>query len=217
MKKVFSFVALAAAMMFAGQAYAQLSVNAGYTSKTFTSTTKYGDNTNTKTYSLGGGFFVGGSYSVGMSDGLNVTPGLYFTYNTDKDEDHGVTTTINTMDLNIPILFSYTYSLSSDLALFAFVGPNIQLGLSAQEKVEGTPGGILDGTADLYEKDDDGESMFTRFDLGIMVGLGVQYQNFRLQAGYNKGLLDRCGYEDGDNYSFEYAMSQIFVGVGFAF
>lgn len=215
MKKVFAFAA--AILLFAGMANAQLSVSAGYTSKNFKSTTKYGSNTNTKEYSLGGGFYVGGSYAMGMSDGLNVAPGLYFTYNTDKDVDHGVTTTINTMDVNIPILFSYTYSLGGDLALFAFVGPNIQLGLSAQQKVEGTPGGLLDGTNDLYAKDNNDESYFTRFDLGVMVGLGLQYQNFRLQGGYHKGFLDRCGAKDGDNYSFEYAMSQIFVGVGYAF
>lgn len=215
MKKVFTFAA--AILLFAGMANAQLSINAGYTSKNFTSTTKAGSNSQTKEYSLGGGFFLGGSYNVGMADGLNLTPGLYFTYNTDKDESNGVTTTINTMDLNVPILFSYTLPLGNDLSIFAFVGPNIQLGLSAQQKVEGTLGGILDGTTDLYEQDNDGESMFTRFDLGVMVGVGAQYQNFRLQAGYHKGLLDRCGYKDGDNYSFEYAMSQLFVGVGFAF
>ena len=215
MKKVFTFAA--AILLFAGMANAQLSVSAGYTTKNYTSTTKVGSNTNTKDYTLGGGFYVGGNYALGMSEGLKVAPGLYLTYNTDKAVEDGVTTTINTMDLNIPILFSYTYSLGGDLALFAFVGPNIQLGLSAQQKIEGTLAGILDGTYDLYEKDDDGESTFTRFDLGVMVGLGLQYQNFRLEAGYHKGLLDRCGLKDGDNYSFEYAMSQIFFGVGFAF
>ena len=213
MKKVFTFAA--AILLFAGIANAQLSVSAGYTSKNYKSTTTLGSKTTVKDYTLGGGFYLGGSYTMGMSDGLSFSPGLYFTYNTTKDVTYGVTTTVNTMDVNIPFLFSYSYSLGGDLSVFAFVGPNIQFGLSAQEKVEGA--GPLDGTYDMYAKDNNGESDYTRFDLGVMVGLGLQYQNIRVQGGYHKGFLDRCGAKDGDNYSYEYAMSQIFVGVGIAF
>lgn len=239
MKKVFSFVALAAALMFAGQAYAQLSVNAGYTSKSMKYHYKITNGSNTyaqdTTLSFGGGFFVGGSYNYALSDNIGISGGLYFSYNTRTETDSqtalGVTTdtkdVVTMMDLNIPILANYKLDLGGDLSVFAFVGPNIQYGLSANDKsevtVSGSPIAALNGTTthedNLYVKEDgDGDAWtLNRFDIGVMVGLGLQYQNFRLEAGYNMGLLNRTTYNPNENEELTMNFSNLFVGLGYAF
>ena len=72
---------------------------------------------------------------------------------------------------------------------------------------------------DLYVKED-GETdanVMKRFDIGLMFGAGVQYNSFRLQAGYNMGLLDRCAYKDDSNSKIDMKANNFFVGVGYAF
>lgn len=239
MKKVFAFVAFAAAMMVAGQAFAQLSVNAGYSSKSMKSHYKYTSGSTSyaqdTTIQIGGGFFVGGSYNYALSNELGISGGLYFNYNSRSETKSntllGVTTdtknTVTMMELNIPILANYKLALGNDLSVFAFVGPNIQIGVSAKEvtdvTVSGSPIASLNGTTthtnDMYAKED-GESDLENlksFDLGVMVGIGAQYQNFRLEAGYNMGLLNRCAYTPESNEEASQTFGNLFVGVGYCF
>ena len=239
MKKVFAFVAFAAALMFAGQAYAQLSVNAGYTSKNMPMHYKYTSGstsiTNDTTVSMGGGFFVGASYNYALSENLGISGGLYLSYNTKTETSSntllGITTdrkTVSTMmDLNIPILVNCKFDLGGGLGAFAFVGPNIQYGLSASSKtdvtVSGSPIAALNGTTthtnNLYVKED-GESDMDNIkplDLGVMVGVGLTYQNFRLEAGYNMGLLNRTTYTPGSGEEYSIKFNNLFVGLGYNF
>ena len=238
MKKVFAFVAVAAAMLFAGQAYAQLSVNAGYVNKTMDWHYEYKYNNTTYTtdtnMSFGGGFFVGASYNYALSNDLNVSAGLYLNYNSTKDERSstlgGITTerknVTTMMDLNIPILVNYKYSLSDDLAVFAFAGPNIQFGLSANQKrtvtTSGAPIASMNGTTEttnnMYAKEDgEDDADLNRLDVGVMVGVGAQFMNFRLQAGYCMGLFDRSTYKEDSDEVFRENFNHLFIGVGYAF
>ena len=236
MKKVFAFVAMAVA--FVGIANAQLSVNAGYTGKNVHVNDQYTLGSTTYTYdttmTMGAGFFVGASYNLELMDGLSVAPGLYFSYNGKTDKSHSsllgynVDTEVKTtmMDLNIPILLNYKMMLTDDLGIFAFAGPNIQLGLSAKTvttvTTSGAPIAALNGTAttenNLYAKDNgENQADLTTFDLGVMVGVGAMYQNIRLQVGYNMGMMDRDPYQEQSGEKFTTKFNQFFVGLGYAF
>lgn len=112
MKKVLSIMAVAAVMLFAGKANAQLSIHAGYQNYSMTtelpivgSTTGSDD-----------GFYIGGSYNMEAGGGLAIAPGLYFAY------------VENAMDLRVPILMNYTLHIEN-LGIGAFVGPNINYGI----------------------------------------------------------------------------------------
>lgn len=240
MKKVFSFVAVAAAMLVAGTASAQLSVNAGYlncsaknhSEQTIGNTTQSSDTT----VSMGGGFYVGGSYNVELMGGLGVAPGIYFNYTGKKDEkttsvplvgDVTTTSTTKMMNINIPILVNYKLTFGDDFAIFAFAGPDIVFGLNANSKVVVKNGNTENTTeADLYKKQD-GENApaLKRFDLGLMFGAGVQFTSFRLELGYELGLLNRNGDPKGSetvagittSYKNSSNFNRFFVGVGYAF
>ena len=233
MKKVFAFVAVAAAMLVAGTASAQLSVNAGFlsnTAKIHTETTALGaTKTNDTSAVLGSGFYVGGSYNLEIVGGLGVAPGIYFDMTTKKEENKlaGITSTTNStmMDINIPIMLNYKLTFGDDFAVFAFAGPDVVLGLSAKTKTvtktEGISGEITTED-DWYKKENKPFDTYrTRFDLGVMFGAGVQFSSFRLEAGYELGLLNRLGEKEsnvgGITTKGSANYNRFFVGIGYAF
>ena len=85
MKKVFAFMAVAACMLFAGKANAQLTLNVGYAPTTLTYT--YGGNDTKMDMN---GFFVGANYNINLTGDLNVAVGADFRFNT-KTESDGAT------------------------------------------------------------------------------------------------------------------------------
>ncbi len=231
MKKVFSFVAVAAAMLVAGTASAQLSVNAGYlssTAKVHTETTALGvTKTNDTSAVLGSGFYAGGSYNVELIGGLGFAPGIYFDMITKKEESNvaGVTSTTNStlMDINVPLLLNYKLTFGDDFAIFAFAGPDVVFGLSAKSKtVIKSPLGETKTEADAYKKEGNANKpAMTRFDLGLMFGAGVQFSSMRFEIGYELGLLNRLGEKEtsaaGVTWKGTEKFNRFFVGVGYTF
>lgn len=233
MKKVFAFVAVAAAMLVAGTASAQLSVNAGYlsnTAKVHTETTALGvTKTNDTSAVMGSGFYAGGSYNVELIGGLGFAPGIYFDMITKKEETKlaGVTSTTNStlMDINIPLLLNYKLTLGDDFAIFAFAGPDVVFGLSAKSKTVTKIDGISGETtteADAYKKEGNANKpAMTRLDLGLTFGAGVQFSSMRFEIGYELGLMNRLGEKEtsaaGITWKGSEKFNRFFVGVGYTF
>lgn len=211
MKKVFAFMAVAACMLFAGKANAQLTLNVGYAPTTLTYT--YGGNDTKMDMN---GFFVGANYNINLTGDLNVAVGADFRFNTKTDKDgaslFGVTTasevTRTQMLIDIPVLFNYGLSLNSDLRIAAFVGPNFSLALSGKTKSDVAVAG-WDGSTELdwYGEDSD----WKKFDIALTFGLELGYRQYRLFGGYNMGLMNLT---DADDTTLKAA--GWFVGLGFA-
>ena len=135
MKKVFSFMAVAAVMLFAGKAYAQMTVHLGYAPVTYTTT--YNNNDSKMEMN---GFYVGANYNVNLTGDLNVGIGADFRFNTKTNEAganvFGIVATSKTtstqMLIDIPVLFNYGLSLNSDFRISAFAGPTFSLALSGK-------------------------------------------------------------------------------------
>ena len=96
MKKFFSIALVAAAMLFAGKANAQLSIHAGYQNETL----KMSYESRSLSES-GNGFYIGGNYNMEAGAGLGVAPGVYFAYSSYSDES------FNKMDIRIPVLLNW--------------------------------------------------------------------------------------------------------------
>lgn len=165
MKKVLSIVAVAAVMLFAGKANAQISLHAGYQSYTMSA----------NGYSASDdGFYLGGSYDL-PAGSFYVTPGLYFAYVEDI------------MDLRVPILFNYRTKVDQ-IGLGAFVGPTITFGL-AGDGYDSNYGmdrfdlGISFGGQVSYEK----YSLELGYTLGLLErisGTDVKTNHFFVGLGY---------------------------------
>lgn len=222
MKKIFSFVAVAAALLVAGNANAQLSVNGGFLGNVLSTTYKYTDalgneHKSDTSYANGLGFYAGASYNVPITSFFGIAPGLYFSY-AGKSEEKTTTGTkytdvVDMMDLNIPILFNFKWEITDFFGIMGFVGPNFRYGLNYKETYKYNDNITKDYVITPYKKADGADKpALSRFDLGVNFGAGVHFNAFRVEVGYNLGLLDI------DN-SKEYTTNSnhVYVGVGFAF
>lgn len=217
MKKIFSFVAVAAALLVAGNANAQLGLHIGYAPQNYygtTTTTVLGTTVTTHDTTNMTGFFVGADYNINLTGDLNVSLGLQGRYNTSSESSTllGVTTKVDETQvlLDVPILFNYGLSLSDALKLSVFAGPTITYALSGNTKttVSGTPAGILDGTTENNWYGDN--SNLKKLDMAVSFGVAVTFSDIKIFGGYNMGLLNLT---TADNTT--YKGSNLFLGIGY--
>lgn len=81
--------------------------------------------------------------------------------------------------LELPILIKYGVQVSDDIAVLPFVGPAFRFGLGGKMKTEGV------GKVDSF-----GDNRFKRFDMGIKLGCGAEYNKLYLEAGYQFGIMN---------------------------
>ena len=190
MKKIFSIVAVAAVMLFAVKANAQLRLNLGYGPQTYTTTYNNGGE---DSFDMNG-FLVGVSYNTNISGDLNVNIGVDIRYNTKKDANGAVVfgvpanaeVTKTQMIVDVPILFNYGLKLNNDLKISAFAGPTLSLAISGKTTSSAAVAGW--GGATEYDWYSDGD--WKQFDLGLAFGLDLGFQKYHFFGGYNMGLMN---------------------------
>lgn len=204
MKKFF-VAAAAALMMLAGtNAYAQLSVGAGYLNSTLSA--KYDG----KAYDAGAlgamnGFYVGGSYNLKFGE-FGIAPGIYYSFLAGSNEVLTVVTKASEQAINVPINFNYGYNLSG-VRLFAFAGPTFQFGLSSKSKTQTNPA----IETDFYK---DG-SNYGRFNIYAGGGLGAELmEQIQITVGFDYGLLNLYTGSDGKTKEHRY---NIKLGLAYLF
>lgn len=218
MKKAFTIIAVAAAMLATGTANAQLGINIGYAPVTLKTATTLGNTTNTSTSEMDG-FFAGVNYNYGIGKDLGVSFGLQGRYNTKTStgsanfvvvsgNDKSTTTQIL---LDVPVLLNYSLNLGSSAKLTAFAGPTFSYAVYGNTHVTTTT--TILGSSSTSETDYamyGDNSSNERFDLTAAFGLQFQYSNFRLFGGYRIGLLDLNSNENAKTTS-----AGFFVGLGY--
>lgn len=213
MKKIFTFVAVAAMLLIAGNANAQLGLHVGYAPQNYLGKYTSGSTTVSDTSKMSG-FFVGADYNINLTGDLNVSLGLQGRYNTSSESSTllGVTTKVDETQvlLDVPILFNYGLSLSDALKLSVFAGPTITYALSGNTKtnVSGTPAGILDGTTENNWYGDN--SNLKKLDMAVSFGVAVTFSDIKIFGGYNMGLLNLTA---ADNTTLK--GSNLFLGIGY--
>lgn len=99
--------------------------------------------------------------------------------------------------LDIPVRLTYTYPITKNLKIFAFAGPNFNIGLAQNQEITSTLTaalnqfhGIKPGKSELYN-----ESIINRLNLQVGLGGGIQWKKYQLKSGYDFGLnkLNRTG------------------------
>lgn len=218
--------AVVAAVVISANMMAQVSVNLGYLNDSHISTVKVGGNTNTDKTGFNG-FTVGASYTYNFMDWMGVTGGLNYQFiNNHQDFDlmignSGTKTDVNKMfhSLDIPIRLEAGYNITDDLRVFGYVGPKFLFDLSGVSK--GTTTTYLNGSqqgdpvkskTEFSYKDNE----YSRFNLMVGPGVGVNYTNLSLRVGYDWGLLNRnTNANTKDNIKF--ANNQLYVTFGYSF
>lgn len=208
MKKLFAFVGVTAALLFAGRANAQGQFHLGYMPETITTENTVGGATLTTEDNMSG-FFIGYDFNVGLVSDLNLNIGAQarFNFNSEETTAFGVTTKVAMTQilLDVPVLFNYGFEVSKDMKISLFLGPTFSYAVFGQTK---TTVGNTETTAEWYG--DDGDANYSRFSIYGTAGIAIDYSNFRLFGGYNLGLTNRHS-TDG----VEIKGSGLFVGLGF--
>lgn len=142
------------------------------------------------------GFFVGTEYEIPLSRVFSVAPGLQFQAGFATEPDYRFAET----QIAIPILVRAAVPFGTNARGFLNVGPDFAIGLSSKEVDHGV-------TYDSYKED------FSRFNLGVIVGLGVDIrERLRIFATYNFGVINTCKMYKTTAYDNKYQ-----IGIGFAF
>ncbi len=207
MKRTILALALVA---FACPAFAQFALNVGYGNESFISY-RTGDR-RVDSYN---GVFVGATYTFAF-EYFELTPGIYWNY----AEQKGVTVPKYTADgkwiwhnIDIPVMFSYTFNKYGNVKPFICAGPVIQIGLSNK---------IVDAqtstSLDLYREDNYSLApggAFRRFNVLAGPGAGVViFDRIRINVGYNFGLVRRTKNQAADE---PYRNNQFYAGVSLLF
>ena len=209
MKKILSTLLAASLMLLGTQAFAQMSVNAGY----LNSTESVKGNSNSVNSH---GAFAGVSFNIPIAGGLGIAPGVYYSMITNKDAASGSLFGISVSGaktfmehaINAPVYVNYGIDLSRDARFFVFGGPTVQYGLASTYKLEGSAGSVGgESTINNYENED-----YSRFNVYVGGGVGFQAGAFQVTAGYDYGLTDLDKRDNAEAHR-----SNIKVGVGFLF
>ena len=192
-------------MLIGTQAFAQMSVNAGYINSTL-KTGNVSDNAN--------GAYAGVSFNIPVSGGLAISPGVYYSMLTSKE-----TASLGTIfsssgtfmehAINVPVYLNYGIDLASDAKVFLFGGPTLQYGLASTVKIDANVAGISGSTT---HSNYDNEN-FNRMNVYLGGGVGFQISALQITLGYDYGLMNQY---KGDNVD-PCHRSNLKLGVGFLF
>ena len=162
-----------------------------------------------------GGFAFGGVYGLQLA---NSTPiwleaGLFYSEKGGKDENkltvvnnNGVLTemtqkvTTRLMYLQAPIVIKYAFDVADDFYVQPFLGGYLGLGIGGKTKLYGSR-----ETHDSFDK-------FNRFDGGLRIGCGAEYQMVYAEMGFDFGIAN---ISDDDSSTARNQSFFINVGVNF--
>ena len=209
MKKIILTIILVA--VAATSAFAQFAVGAGVAHGTLNSKDVPDESLVTN------GLYVEGTFSMPIADGLTFVPGLRYTLLGNSDasgidiEDMDIAdikASITEHYLSVPLMLQFNFNVGQ-LNMFAFAGPTIELGLASDLSISGDVAGFnFAESVSLFGED----GLFTRTDVAVTGGAGVQIRRFFLKASYDFGLLNRS-IEDGLDLNDQ----QLRLGVGYLF
>lgn len=152
------------------------------------------------------GIRLGGTAEWGLKNNLSLLTGALYNIvyaNKLQGYPNSATVTYRTFGhyLDIPLHINYTYPITNLLKIFAYAGPNFNIGLFQNMKVISTqtydvtnPMYVAPGNYDLYSSTS-GEYQLNRINLQLDLGGGVQWKKYQLKAGYDFGInyLNKTG------------------------
>lgn len=205
MKKILATLLAASLMLLGTNAFAQMSVNAGYLNSTL-ATSNSSDNAN--------GAYAGISFNVPISGGLAIAPGVYYSLLTSKE-----TASLGTIAsgsgtfmehaINVPVYLNYGVDLARDAKVFVFGGPTLQYGLASNVTYEGNVLGVSGKTtSNNYDNQN-----FNRMNVYLGGGVGFGVGDLLITVGYDYGMMNQY---KGDNAT-QCHRSNLKLGVGFGF
>ena len=136
------------------------------------------------------GMNLGGVIGLRVSDATPIflESGVYFTMCGAKGE---AKTEVNLNYLEVPVLIKYGIQVTDDIAVLPYLGPTLRFGVGGNQK-------LLDDNGDLYTRTSFKSDRYSRPDVGMKLGCGIEYTKLYLELGYQFGVTNIL---DNDNLS----------------
>ena len=191
------FLVAIVAVLFAAPSFAQYSSGGFSLSE---STVYYGARVGLNVSTLTGdntsdakskaGLNLGGVIGLRVSDAnpIFLESGLYFTMCGAKGEGKNE---INLNYLEVPVLIKYGIQVTDDIAVLPYLGPTLRFGVGGNMKYDDGNGGTVTRTSFKSDR-------YSRPDVGMKLGCGIEYTKLYLELGYQFGVTNIL---DNDNLS----------------
>lgn len=209
MKKIYCILAVAAAILFATEARAQIGIGIGYN---LINNVK--DVFGIQTSTAFNGIYAEATYNINILEKswgkLDVQPAMRLSHAGVRESEisNGITSSSseNETYLDFPVFIKYSFDLNT-LNLSAFAGPILSCGLSSVTKAR-----VGDKATTINNYEDGG---YGRFDLKLGIGISTAFDDkYEVKIGYNFGMLNRYT-EKIDNILFRTGV--FYAGVTFNF
>jgi len=153
------------------------------------------------------GIKLGGTVSYDLKNNFSLLSGaLYSFVYSNKVQGYpdkmAVNYVISGHYLDIPVHLMYSLPLSKSLSLFAFAGPNLNVGLLQDQRTVSTLTPELNtfhnvqpGQVDLYKS-----LQLNRLNLQLGLGGGVKFKKYTLKSGYDFGVTNINRLDTGNLY-----------------
>lgn len=196
MKKILTTLLAATLMLLGTQAFAQMSVNAGYLSSSLS-------NENSKSLNANGAY-AGISFNIPVAGGLAIAPGIYYSMINGDNLAYGLLPIGKMTEhaVNVPLYLNYGFELARDTKVFLFGGPTAQYAIANSVKV-----------SDNIKGSNFDEKNYNRMNVYLGGGLGFQVSAIQITVGYDYGMMNQY---KGDNVP-NFHRSNLKLGLGFQF
>ena len=154
------------------------------------------------------GFNLGVGMDYGFSENWSLQSGLMISSKGYKVKDYAK---VRPIYLDIPILAAYKFNISDNTKFVINAGPYLAFGLGGKCKFD------EGGDYKLFKGEDGEDAEYSRFDLGIQYGIGLEIDDHYLVnlTGQN-GFISPFDYPDG--YDGDKPKNMTFsIGVGYRF
>lgn len=147
----------------------------------------------------GGGVEFGGIYNLPVFANFYIEPGLKLYYNTYSLKDEFVealkddiifnSVSLKKFGMRIPVMAGYHFDFTNDIKASVFTGPELEIGFSAKEYVNGYN---IEMSENLYGED----GGMNRVNLLWCIGAGISYQHFYFGVNGGIGMLNMLSDSD---------------------
>lgn len=195
------FLMTAVLGMFALASFSQVKWDAKV-GMNFSNMTKFDDTKALPGFNLGVGMDYGFSENWSLQSGLMISSKGY------KVKDYAK---VRPIYLDIPILAAYKFNISDNTKFVINAGPYLAFGLGGKCKFD------EGGDYKLFKGEDGEDAEYSRFDLGIQYGIGLEIgDHYLVNLTGQNGFISPFDYPDG--YDGDKPKNMTFsIGVGYRF
>ena len=154
------------------------------------------------------GFQLGVGMDYGFSENWSLQSGLMISSKGYKVKDYAK---VRPIYLDIPILAAYKFNISDNTKFVINAGPYLAFGLGGKCKFD------EGGDYKLFKGEDGEDAKYSRFDLGIQYGIGLEIgDHYLVNLTGQNGFISPFDYPDG--YDGDKPKNMTFsIGVGYRF